>query len=502
MSERPLVELRAIVKRFGATTAVDGVDLDVRVGSVHALVGENGAGKSTLGKILAGVYEPDAGEFRLGGEPVSLRSPRQALELGVTMIAQELSLVPTRDVLDNVYLGLETRRGPMLDRRAMRERFAALVAETGIDVPADATVGMLPVAQQQQVEILRALARDARVIVMDEPTARLSATESAVLHEVVRSLAARRTAVVFISHFLHEVLELADVVTVMRDGRVVKSGLASAETADSLIVSMVGRTLAATFPERRPPEPDAPELLRVEGLTRAGAFADVSFGVRQGEIVGMAGLVGAGRSEVARAIFGADPLDAGRVLVSGREVETGDVGRMIRAGVAMIPESRKDQGLFLPRPVRENVTLAYLRHLCRLGVVNRRAERARTRDLADTVDIRLASDEQPVASLSGGNQQKVLFGRWLLGRSRVLIADEPTRGVDVGAKRAIYELLARLAADGVGILMISSELEEVLGLSHRIIVMREGRIAAELSADEATEQACMEAAFGTAGQAA
>jgi rhamnose transport system ATP-binding protein len=496
MTERPFVELRGVVKRFGATTAVDGFDLEIQAGSVHALVGENGAGKSTLGKILAGAHVPDAGELLLDGEPVTFRSPRQALERGVTIIAQELSLVPTRDVVDNVYLGLEDRRGPVLDRRRMRQRLSALVAETGIDVPAEATVGALSIAEQQKVEILRALARDARLIVMDEPSARLSAGEVDALHAVVRALAEQGTTVVYVSHFLEEVLSLADTVTVMRDGRLVKTGAASAENADSLIVSMVGRTLAATFPERRPVEPDAAEMLRVEGFTRAGAFRDVSFVVRAGEIVGLAGLVGSGRSEVARAVFGVDVRDAGRVFVGGREIPAGDVRRMIVAGVAMIPESRQEQGLLLVRPVRENVSLPYLRLLSRLGVTRRRTEKARTRAVADAVDVRRASDEQPVASLSGGNQQKVLFARWLLEQPRILIADEPTRGVDVAAKRAIYELLARLVADGVGVLLISSELEEVLGLAHRILVMREGAPVAELSGEEATEHAVVEAAFG------
>jgi simple sugar transport system ATP-binding protein/ribose transport system ATP-binding protein len=459
-------------------------------------VGENGAGKSTLGKILAGVHTPDAGEYRLLGEAVAFRSPRQALEHGVTTIAQELSLVPTRDVLDNVYLGVEERRGPVLDRRRMRRRFAELTAETGIEVPADANVGSLSVAQQQLVEILRALARRAGLIVMDEPTARLSANDVQALHGAVRSLARRGATVVYVSHFLEEVLALADTVTVLRDGRLVKTRPAAEETPESLVVSMVGRTLEATFPERREVGPDAPEVLRVEGLTRAGAFRDVSFSVRAGEIVGLAGLVGAGRTEVVRAVFGVDPRDAGRVLVEGRELAA-NVRQAIRAGLAMIPESRKHQGLMIYRPVRENVTLPYLRRLSSLGVIRRGAESARAKELADAVDVRRVSDEQPVVSLSGGNQQKVLFARWLMQQPRVLIADEPTSGVDVAAKRAIYELIAGLAAQGVGVVLISSELEEILGLAHRVLVMRKGEVVAELEGDAITEQACMEAAFGT-----
>jgi rhamnose transport system ATP-binding protein len=498
MMEGAHVELRAIVKGFDATLALDRVDLEIQAGSVHALVGENGAGKSTLGKILAGVHAPDAGQFLLDGEPVSFRSPRQARDSGVTMMAQELSLVLTRDVVDNVYLGMEDRRGPMLDRRKMLQRFSELVAETGLKVPPNAIVGTLSIAQQQQVEILRALARNARLIVMDEPTARLSATEVEALHAIVRSLAERGTTIVYVSHFLDEVLALADVATVLRDGRVVKTCPASEETAESLVLSMVGRSLAATFPDRPAVRSDAAEVLRVERLGQAGVFRDVSFTVRSGEIVGLAGLVGAGRSEVVRAIFGVDPRGTGRVFVAGNEIPGGDVRQMIRAGVAMIPESRKAQGLMLGRAVRENVSLPYLKQLSRLGVILRREETARTSALTKALDVRRASDEQPVVSLSGGNQQKVLFARWMMERPRMLIADEPTSGIDVAAKRAIYDLLAGLAADGVGVLMISSEIEEILGLAHRVLVMRKGGIVADLSAEEATEQVCMQMAFGTA----
>jgi ABC-type sugar transport system ATPase subunit len=496
------VRLRGITKRFEATLAVDRVDLDVRAGSVHGLVGENGAGKSTLGKIVAGVHAPDDGTFVLDGEPVAFRSPVQALEHGVTIIAQELALIATRDVVDNVYLGVEDRKGLMLDRRRMRERFAELVESTGLAVAPDAIVGELSSAQQQQVEILRAVARNARLIVMDEPTSRLSATEAEALYATIRSLAARGTTIIYVSHYLEEVLALSDQVTVLRDGRVVKTGPAASETPESLITSMVGRPLARNFPVRRAPDPDATEVLRVEGLTRVGAFEDVSLAIKAGEIVGLAGLVGAGRSEVARAIFGVDRSDGGRLVVQGREIKRGDATRMMAAGVAMIPESRNLQGLLLGRPVRENVTLRHLRRFTRLGVVRRRNEVAETTVLADGLDVRRASIEQPVSALSGGNQQKVLFGRWLVDQPRLLIADEPTNGVDVGAKRAIYELLTGLAESGVAVLLISSEIEEILGLSHRVLVMRKGRIAAELSGDEATEHAVMEAAFGTVDQRA
>ena len=404
--------------------------------------------------------------------------------------------MPARSVLDNVFLGIESVRGGLLNEAEQRRRFARLVEATGLSAPPAATVGSLPIATQQQVEILRALARDAKVVVLDEPTARLSAAEAEQLHAIGRSIAARGTAIIFISHFLDEVLETCDVITILRDGRVVRSGPAAAETATSLIEAMIGRSLEATFPDKRPVPPDAPDVLRVEGLTRRGAFADIRLSVRAGEIVAVAGLIGSGRSEVARAILGADGADAGRVVVGGTEVTPRSVPRLIKAGVAMIPESRKEQGLFLQRSLRENVSLPHLRPLSRLGFVRTRRERARVAVEADRVDVRRRSDELPASALSGGNQQKLLFARSLMGRPQVLIADEPTRGVDVAAKRGIYDILVQLAEEGMGILMISSELEEVLGLAHRVVVMREGRIVAELEGSEATEHAIMVAAFG------
>lgn len=499
-AETPIVELRGVSKRFGATVAMDGVGLQLQAGTVHAVVGENGAGKSTLGKVLAGVLQPDEGEVRIDGELVALRSPRQALAHGVTAISQELSLVPTRSVVDNVFLGIESTHGGLLDEREQRRRFDELVKRTGLPVPSRAIVGSLPIAKQQQVEILRALARDARVVIFDEPTARLSAAESEQLHAIVRALAAAGASIVFISHFLDEVLETSDTITVLRDGRVVRSGAAAAESPTTLIEAMVGRSLEANFPEKRAVAADAPLVLEVNGLSRRGAFENVSLAVRAGEIVAMAGLIGAGRTEVARAIFGADGVDSGRVLVAGKAVHSHSVPAAIACGLAMIPESRKDEGLLLQRPLRENVSLPHLGALSHFGFLQRRAERLRAAAEADRVDVRRASDEVPVLALSGGNQQKLLFARSLMGRPKVLIADEPTRGVDVAAKRGIYDTLAQLAAEGLGILMISSELEEVLGLAHRVLVMREGRIVADLSSETASERAIMLAAFGATAE--
>lgn len=492
----PHVQLERITKRFGATVAVDAVDIAFQRGSVHALVGENGAGKSTLGRIVAGVFPPDAGELRLAGRPMDFRSPRHALQHGITMIAQELSLVPARSAIENIFLGIEDDTfGVVLDR-SLRRRFDDLVERSEIRVPPDVPVRNLPVADQQKVEILRALARRAELVIMDEPTARLSSSETEHLRQIVKSLATAGTTVIFISHFLEEVLEIADVVTIMRDGRIVRSGPVADETRASLIEGMIGRSLESTFPPKRRPPLDSPDVLRVEGLARDGVFADITFAVRAGEIVAMAGLVGSGRSEVARAIFGADRLTAGTVAVRGRPLRINSPRDAIAGGLAMIPESRKEEGLFLGRSIRENVSLPHLDRFSSAGVIRPMSERRRTAEMVRDVGVRGASLDATARSVSGGNQQKMLFARWLLAEPSMLIADEPTRGVDVGSKRNIYDLLARLASEGMGVLVISSELEEVLGLAHRILVMRNGKLVAELDGDTATEQDIMAAAFG------
>ncbi|MCY3560320.1 MAG: sugar ABC transporter ATP-binding protein [bacterium] len=491
------VELRGVTKRFGGTVALDRVDLAVRAGTVHALVGENGAGKSTAGKILAGVLTPDAGQVVLHGAETVFRSPRAALDRGITMVAQELSLVPSRSVLENVFLGIESRRGPFV--RGGAERFAELVAECGIEADPDATVGRMPVAEQQNVEILRALARRAELIVMDEPTARLTSEQAVALRRTVRSLAERGVTVVYVSHFLDEVLAVADDVTILRDGRAIRSGPAAAETRRSLIEGIVGRAIEAAFPPRRPRELPAPVVLRVQGLSRAGSFEEVGFDVRAGEIVTLAGLVGSGRSEVLRCIFGADRATAGSMTLAGEPHAPRSPRRAIRDGVAMVPESRKADGLLPRRSVRENVTLPHLgRFVAPGGFVRTGAERAAAGRVTEAVGLTGATIASAMAELSGGNQQKSLFARWLVGRPRLFLADEPTRGVDVGAKRGIYDVLAGLAGEGMAVLVVSSELEEVLGLAHRILVMRGGRLVGELDGAEATRTEVMELAFGAA----
>jgi ABC-type sugar transport system ATPase subunit len=492
-----LVEARNLSKRFGGVQALENVSLTLRAGEVHGLVGENGAGKSTLTKIIGGVYQPDVGELLVDRRPVRFGAPRDALAAGIATIAQELALVPDLSVRENVFLGVEPRRFGVVQRDELRQRFAELDARTGFGVPGDALVGDLRIADRQKVEILRALARDARLILMDEPTASLTADETDRLLAIVRRLAAEGTAIVLVSHFLDEVLAVSDEVTVMRDGHLVRTAPASQETTETLVAAMIGRRLELAFPSRPALPTTAPDVLAAEHLQRRGAIEDVSFAIRAGEIVGLAGLVGSGRTEIARAIFGADSLDSGRILVDGQPVAIRSPRDAAAAGIAMLPESRKEQGLFMERAVRENTTIAILRELSPGGVVDGRRERQVARDAVREVDVRTRSIETPVVNLSGGNQQKVLFAKWLLLRPKILLADEPTRGVDVGAKQQIYELLVRLAGEGMGVLLISSEIEEVLGLAHRVLVVRAGRLVAEFPAEAATRDAVMSAAFGT-----
>ncbi len=499
---RPHVELVDVTKRFGATVALDGVDVAVRSGTVHAIVGENGAGKSTLGKIVAGVLQPDAGTLKVGGQAVRFGSPRDALHHGITTIAQELSLVPARSVVENIYLGIEEGRFGLVDTRTLRRRLEELMEREDLHVPPDALVRQLSPHDQQKVEILRALARDSSFIIMDEPTARLSADETLSLRRTVRSLAETGHTIVFVSHFIEEVLEVSDTVTIMRDGHIIRTSACHEETYDSCIEGMIGRTLESTFPPKRELPADAPVVLSLEGLTREGVFEDVTFGVHAGEIVVMAGLVGSGRTEVVRAVFGADPMTSGHVSLSGSVVDFRSPNEAIASGVAMIPESRKEQGLVLGRSVRENVSLPHLRRFSLAGLVRTRAEKGRVAEMMERAGVRGIDVEARARNASGGNQQKMLFARWLLADPPLLIADEPTRGVDVGSKRAIYDLLAGLAGEGMAVLVVSSETEEVLGLADRIVVMRDGRVIAELDGHTATEAELVNLAFGTEQQAA
>jgi simple sugar transport system ATP-binding protein/ribose transport system ATP-binding protein len=492
---RPIVELVGAQKRFGGELALHDVDVAVRAGEIHALVGENGAGKSTLVKVLMGVHRLDAGRLLVDGQERAYRSPHDALADGIAGIEQEISLVPDQSVMENVFLGREPRHFGVIARRALRARFRELRDRTGFDIPADARVASLALVDRQSVEIMRALGRDARVIVMDEPTAALTRTEAEKLFSVARRLRDAGTAVIYISHFLDEVLALADRVTVLRDGRCVRTTTAEGETADSLVTSMLGRSLGQVFPPRRPLEDDAPVRLSVRDLSRDTAFRDVSLDVRAGEIIGLAGLVGAGRTELARAIVGAEPPTAGTVTMDGALLRITSPRDAIAHGIAYLTESRKDDGLMLGRGSVENVTLPHLALVSRWGVVRRRAERAQATELLQRLQVTARTPNAAVQTLSGGNQQKVLFARWMFARPKVLIVDEPTRGVDIGAKTAIYDLIREVANEGIAVLVISSEHEELIGLADRVHVMRGGRVAATLEGGDLNEDNILSAAM-------
>ncbi len=496
----PLVELRGVSKSYAGIRALDGVDLRVDAGSIHALVGENGAGKSTLGRVVGGAVVPDDGELLVDGRPVVYRTPRHALDDGIAVIQQEPSLVPELTVLENVLLGTTHARAGIVDRRAMRERFAWVAERLPFDLDPRAIVATLSIADQQKVEISRALARDARLIVMDEPTSSLGREETEMLHGVVRHLAVERgTAIVYVSHFLEEIVGLADRFTILRNGRLVETIESAEVDVDRLVRGMLGRAVSGGFPPKQRPSADAPIVLSVRGLARDGVVGPVDLDVRAGEIVGLAGLVGSGRTELVRLVFGGDRADAGTVTVDGAALAGGSVAEAISAGVAMVPEDRAGQGLAPALSQRVNVTLAHPRRFGRLGVPRRAVERTEVTALLERLHVDPIALDAPVGALSGGNQQKVLFARWLLEQPRVLLLDEPTRGVDIGAKLAIYELIVSLAAEGIAIVVISSEAEEVIGLAHRVLVMRRGGVVAELTGDAIALDPVMEAALGVAG---
>ncbi|MER7049186.1 sugar ABC transporter ATP-binding protein [Streptomyces jumonjinensis] len=483
-----LLRVEGVRKAFPGVVALDGVDFDLRRGEVHVLLGENGAGKSTLIKMLSGAHRPDAGRITAGGREVRIRSAQDAERLGIATIHQEFTLVPDLSVAENIFLGRQPRRFGMIDRARMETAAAELLERVGVAVPPRTAVRELGVARLQMVEIAKALSLDARVLIMDEPTAVLTSEEVEKLFAIVRRLREDGVGIVFITHHLEEIAALGDRVTVIRDGRSVAQAPASTPE-DDLVRLMVGRDIDQRYP-RESGEPGA-VLLSVDGLTREGVFHDISFEVRSGEVVGVAGLVGAGRTEMARAVFGADPYDTGTVEACGVRLPAHDVPAAMAAGIGLVPEDRKGQGPVLDASVADNLGLVTLRSASRAGLVDRPAQHTAAGRIAGRLGVRTASLEQRVRTLSGGNQQKVVIGKWLLADVRVLILDEPTRGVDVGAKVEIYRLVNELTAAGHAVLMISSDLPEVLGMSDRILVMAQGRIAGELTAAEATQDAVM-----------
>jgi ribose transport system ATP-binding protein len=484
-----LLQMRGIVKTFPGVRALDGVDLEVRAGEVHCLLGQNGAGKSTMIKVLAGAHRPDEGSIEWRGEPVSLGTPNLAIALGISTIYQELDLVAGLSVAENIFLGHEISRGGLLSRSETRREARRLLDRLGHgEIRVDREVGTLPASGQQIVSMARALSHDTRLIVMDEPSAALDQQEVQTLFQVIRDLTRQGVAVVYISHRLEEIRQVGDRVTVLKDGRTVATDLPArtTDTAD-LIRLMTGRDIEYVFPERPAPNPSATAVLEVDGLSLTKAFADVSFTVHAGEILGLAGLVGSGRSEILETVYGARRPAGGTVAVDGRRLRKGSVGSAVRAGVGLAPEERKSQGLLLDQSVYRNITLSSLGRFARAGFLDSRAERTAARELSESLDVRPTGVERPVSNLSGGNQQKVVLARWLLRDCRVLLLDEPTRGVDVGARSEIYALIRSLAARGVAVVVVSSEVEEVLGLADRVLVVREGVIVHEGPAEEIDE---------------
>ncbi len=491
-SDAPLMHVAGVSKGFPGVQALVDIDLEIRGGEVHAIVGENGAGKSTLMKILAGIYQPDAGSLQVDGHVVQLSGPRQAMALGIGMIHQELNLAPNLSVAENIFLGRAPTRLGLVDWRRLDLQTRLLLERLGIELDGRASVEDLSVARQQMVEIAKALSLNARIIIMDEPTSALTERETATLFQIIGRLKAEGVAVVYISHRLEEIFRIADRVTVLRDGRLVNSLLVADTTPALLIGMMVGRELTALYP-KEPVEIGAP-VLEIRSLSRAGVLHDISFVLYQREIVGLAGLVGAGRTELVRAIFGVDPIDSGEVLIDGRVVHIRGPREAIRRGIGFVTEDRKLHGLVLGMTVRENATLASLSEIGRLGLIDFARERTMAADYVRQLDIRAPSVEQEVNNLSGGNQQKVVLAKWLATRPRILILDEPTRGIDVGAKAEVHALMSRLAAAGVSILMISSELPEIMGMSDRILVVRQGRISAEFTRQGASQEKILAAA--------
>jgi galactofuranose transport system ATP-binding protein len=496
------LRMRGIVKRFAGVTALDDVHLDLRAGEVHALVGENGAGKSTLVKIMTGAHRRDGGELWVRGQPAAFATPGEAQAAGVVAVHQEPHLLPHRSVAENVFLGREPRRRGLVDDRRMYAETDALFGRLGIAIDPRAEVAGLRTAQRQMVAIARGVSLGARVLVLDEPTSSLAEREVALLFELMRALRADGTAIVYVSHRFDELYAICDRVTVLRDGRhVATRPMAGLERLD-LVCLMLGRTREALAEADAgggaPPATEGDALLAVRSLGRGQKLRDVSLDVRRGEVVGLAGLLGSGRTETARAIFGADPPATGTIGLRGQTVAPRAPHAAIALGVAFVGEDRKAEGIIPELSVRENLTLAALPALTRLGIVDPVRQRAIVDEYVRRLGIRCTSPDQPIRELSGGNQQKVLLARWLCTRPDLLIVDEPTRGIDIGARGEIQRLVSELAADGLGVLMVSSDLEELADGSSRVVVLRDGRNVAELGRDELTQDAIVHAMAGGA----
>jgi rhamnose transport system ATP-binding protein len=491
----PIIRMRNISKSFGGVHALKGVQLDVYAGEVHALLGENGAGKSTFIKTITGVYQPDTGEIELNGEPVQLANPREAQQHGIAAIYQEPSLFPDLSIAENILVGRQPVSSGRISWKQMNQIAGELLARLNVKLDPRTKARNLSVAQQQMVEIARALSVNAKVLIMDEPTSSLTSNEVEELFRITRTLREEGTAVIFISHRLEELFALADRVTTLRDGEYIGTRAMTNVTTDELIQMMVGRQLDDLFPKQEV-ERGRP-ILEVENLTVDRAFQDISFKLHAGEILGMAGLVGAGRTDVACAIFGIKPATAGHIKIEGQQVTIHNPQQAMALGISYVPEDRQHHGLVLPMQIGDNITLPVINEFATYGWLNPKSQTAAALEMVKKLEVKATSIKQKAQELSGGNQQKVVLAKWLNTNPRILILDEPTRGIDVGTKASVHRLMSELAAQGIAILMISSELPEVLGMSDRILVMREGRITGEFTRSEATQEKLMMAATGT-----
>jgi ribose transport system ATP-binding protein len=498
-TKEPVVRLRGVSKEFPGVKAVDRVDLEILPGEVHALAGENGAGKSTLMKILSQVERPTEGELQISGEKVAFHGPGYAQSLGVAMVYQEFALAPHLSVAENLFLGREPARAGFINRRSEKEKAGELLGRVGLEIDSNRLVSGLTVAEQQRLEIAKALAIEAKVLILDEPTATLAEREIEGLFEVMREMASRGIAILYISHRLDEIFRIADRVTVMRDGKIVETKPTSELTEEELVNLMVGREVGNLYPK---PEAEIGEvLLRVEGISREGVLKDCSFEVRSGEILGFAGLVGAGRTELARAVFGADPVDSGRVELEGREIQVKSPQAAIAAGIGYLTEDRKGAGLALQLGIDHNITLANV-PVAMAGFLDLGTEQRVARYRSEQLDIQAPTIKRKVQVLSGGNQQKVVVAKWLETHARALFFDEPSRGIDVGAKAEMFGLIGDLAKEGRGIVLISSYLPELLNMCDRILVMRDGRVAGVLEREEFSEERIVSLATGVEEEAA
>lgn len=492
----PLLEMKDIDKSFSGVKVLEQVQFSLEAGEVHALMGENGAGKSTLMKILNGIYSRDNGTVRIKGTEQSISSPSAAQELGIVMIHQELNLIPHLTVMENIFLGREFTFGPtrLIRWGKMKQESVRYLSQLGLEIHPETLVGDLSVGQQQLVEIAKALSMNTEILVLDEPTAALTDREIEGLFQVILSLKERGVGMIYISHRMEEIFRICDRITVMRDGRYVGTEEVAHTDMDQIVKMMVGREIKDRFPKVEIEFGE--EKLKVENLSQKGVLHDISFSVRAGEIVGIAGLMGAGRTELAKALFGVTPVDSGQIILQGKPVQIRKPMDAIRAGLALVTEDRKDEGLILSMSVRDNLGMTSLAAVSKLGFLNDTKEDELAESMITSLRIKTPNSGQEVGSLSGGNQQKVVIGKWLATKPEVFILDEPTRGVDIGAKKEIYDLMNRLASEGVAILMISSELPEVLGMSDRILVMREGKLTGHFNREEATQEKIMKCATG------